>query len=214
MANLTIQRVAESAELCREMSRIYKEGSTGGAMESAIEAFRELPEAFNALKASINEANRAIKEHLKSYDEFSRTFGKSLGLGIAGVIRATGYAPHAFDDDAAFARAVTDIGREREPLAKLKACGKLCGEIAERVKDWESKEHKLQLRERGDGASDAEIKVIAKKLLAVRDTIAIMRQRGETVTTMFYEAKRAVEAEVSKISDNFTPIFTTGKENA
>ena len=59
-----------------------------------------------------------------------------------------------------------------------------------------------------------EIKVIAKKLLAVRDTIAIMRQRGETVTTMFYEAKRAVEAEVAKINDNFTPIFTTRKENA
>lgn len=209
MANLTIQRVAESAELNREMCDLYREGSSTEALLSASESFKELPDAFNNLRLAVNEASRAMKDHMATYEDFRRTFGKSLSLGLEGVVKATSVPVKGIEDDVTFIRALTEIGKERNLIARMKACAKVEAEIAARVKEWTSKETKLMMRERGDGSSEAEIKVVAKKLLMIRDTLDGLRQRGETVSTMYYEAKRAAEAEIAKINSVFAPMFTS-----
>ena len=209
--NLTIQKVAHSAELDRELSAAIGENSPIKALQGAVDSFRELPDAFESLRRAINEACRTVKEQLKSFEDFNKTFGTTMGVGVVERIKAAGYAPGQIEIDASFARMIERIGSNGNLLEKMKALCKLNTEIASCINGWQSKASKLKERNIDNGATEAEVRVAQKKLILLEDTIKLLRNKGETVSTMFYQAKRALEGEIESIDDSLNPIFTNAK---
>ena len=204
-----MRRVTKDAELDAQLIQAVARESAEKKLSSAVDAFNSLPGAFNAIRLAVNEAHIALKDHFKLIKDFNKIFGSYMGIGVTDQIRAIGCKPEQIESDTSFIELITKIGSQGDPLAKMKS---LCGinkKIDERIKDWESKEAKLSMRHDGDGATDAEREIIAKKLDLLRSTIALLRKRGDTVSEMYYSAKKFIEREIAEINNQFTPKFAT-----
>ena len=197
----------------QEMCKFYEGASVSKGMVAVEETFQDIAPAIRELAAATNAARKVIEENFRPYKEFCRTFQGSLSIGLSAKIKAAGYEPECMEDDDEFVRVITEIGNERNTLVKMKTLAKLNAAIATRIASWKSKEDKLAMRAPGDGATKEELIVIEKKLHAIKSTIVSLAKRGDTVTSLYYQAKARVEAEIKDIHNNFKPMYINGKES-
>ena len=216
MANLTIPQTTESAALISEMCKLFEGETPERALKDCSEAFRALPDSFNALRNAINAANTYLKNYIGVYDGFVRTFGKSLGIGVTARIQAVGLTGKDLDDDAQFVEALKGVGQEKSLLVKMRTCIAMNDTLTSLMHGWESKLVKLYQRRDLAGSTEAEIAICERKAFAINEVVARLKQRGDAVSQIYYACKRELESFISASDLAFKPMFaneSTGKNH-
>lgn len=207
MANLTIQQTTESAALIAEMVSLFERETPARALKDCSEAFRAIPDSFNALRSAINAANADLKQYILVYDEFVRTFGRSLGIGVTARIQAVGLTVKELDDDSQFVAAIAGLGKEPNVLVKMRTCISLNDKIASLMRGWESKLDKLSRRRDLSGSTEAEIAICERKEYAIKEVVARLKRRGDAVSQIYYACRRELESFISASDLAFKPMF-------
>ena len=217
MANLTFQKTTESAALIAEMCKLFEGETPERALKDCSEAFRALPDSFNALRNAINSANTDLKNYIGVYDEFVRTFGKSLGIGVTARIQAVGITGKSLDDDVQFVEALKCVGQEPSLLVKMRTCISINEKLTILIRGWESKLDKLYERQKLAGSTEAELAICERKAFAIKEAIGLLKQRGDAVSQIYYACKRELESFIAASDLAFKPMFvneSTGKNRA
>lgn len=212
MPRLSIEQKPGTISFQDEMRDLFDDVSPRRAIHESVAAFKKLPSAFNVLRMEINAAHTEMTNFYKAYERFMAVFGNQLGIGLTAVVTATNGTVVDVDDDSRFVEALARIGEERDVRKKMRSCVALSLAIDTKIKSYNGKITKLVTRRELAGSTESENETAMRLEASLRESVALLRKRGDAVSQIYYAARSALNSFVATCDAAFKPVFDNPKK--
>lgn len=179
--------------------------NTKDTMVSTVTKFNELHAILAGVKGDIS----ALCE---TESRILRDLTPLIGGDISFVTRSEGVTAKEVEDERCFATVLGKLANEPNKFVVLSRCVKVSEQLDTCIQSWNSKRLKLSQRTAGDGASEAELEVVRKKLEQVDYTVDQLKVRADTVSQLFYVTLEAIEKRLENYRKNFKSKFNNRKD--